>query len=185
MTRSHSAGANTLDTTNTSVKWERLSDSVGTAFRLTSAEKRILRENPFARLIASLPFLADAEDPERTAVRNLGVYLLSVRGATEPYFDPRPADDGDVFRRLRLCVDMRTQRDDLVHKALAIIAYHMIRDYERDVAEDTAAGRYNPVAAGAIDANRLKQECLVTWKSVCCPEMDEILRDSPEAYWWD
>ena len=165
--------------------WERLSDGVAAAFRLTPHEKEIFKSRPVAELIGALPFLAGADDPERTAIRNLGVYLLSVRGATEPYFNPVPADDTDLFRRLRPYTEMRGGNQAIIDKALNLLAYHMVCDYERDVQEDGDSGQYNPVGAGVLDAKSVKLACLDQWKTISCPAMDEVMEAGTEAWWWN
>ena len=172
------------DTSHSPVDWERVVDSVTTAFRLTASEKERVREKPVAKLIAALPFLAHAESPERIAGRNLGAYLLSIHPATEPYYAPAPSDDADILRRLRPFTNMRAGLPQIVEKALALLSYHMLIDYERDVHEDAAKGQYNPVTAGAINTAELKEDYLAKWRSISCPEMDELMDPGTEGWWY-
>ena len=170
--------------TRTFTEWNQLADAVAAAFRLTPDEKRGFKSKKVAQLVAALPFLADARDPQRIAIRNLGAYLLSVRGSTEHYFDPTENDNEDIFNRINLFTDVPGGNDAIVEKARCLLVYHMIRDYTRDIREDADLGKYNPVANEDIDAETLSDEMLRRWQEVACPEMDEIMDAGTEDWWW-
>jgi hypothetical protein len=166
------------------IEWDRISDAVATAFRLTPAEKEVFRSREVAQLIAAVPYLAGAEDPERTAIANLGAYLLSVRGSTEAYFNPVPEDDWDIHKRLRPYTRVSGGDERVVTRARDLLAYHMVVDYERDRAEDADLGQYNPVSANAVDSEALKAELLERLTENPSPEMDAILSAVGPLAWW-
>jgi hypothetical protein len=142
------------------LNWSAIAEDVGRAFRLTSEEVRKLKRKPVAKVLAAIPFAAGADDPERTAVRNLGAYLLSVSKTTKPYFFHVPTDDADILRRLYPFTEARGGDETILDRARCLLAYHMIRDYEKDRQEDAELGKYNPISAGAFDPEPVKRRLL-------------------------
>jgi hypothetical protein len=159
-------------------------ETVGRSFSLAEREADSLVSHPVARLIAALPFLAGAEQPERTAAAHVATYVLSVRGATE-VFAARPSDDKDILERLWAGTAFLGGDGPVIRRGLALLALCMIADYERDVEADTASGKHNPVAAGTWDAPAIRASLVETVESVPCAEMDGILSSAQAVreYW--
>ena len=163
--------------------WLTISEKVATRFRMTNEELEELRGHTISKLIASIPFLAGCENPERTAISNLAVYMMSV-GATKDAFCATPADDADVFARLRMA---RYEGGDpaVIRRGMSLIALNMITDYQRDVEDDLAAGKYNPIANGTWDFQQLHDELLDNVLTIDCPQMDEIATvEEVKNGWW-
>jgi hypothetical protein len=61
----------------------------------------------------------------------------------------------------------------------------MVSDYHRDIEEDAALGKYNPIAAGDWDFESTSAD--LQYKIICipCEEMEEIapLTSIPMAFW--
>ena len=163
--------------------WFAICDKVGARFRMTHEELEQLRNHTISELIASIPYLAGCENPERTAISNLAVYLMSL-GATKSAFCATPEDDADVFARLRMA---RYEGGDaaVIRRGMSLIALNMITDYRRDAEADLAAGKYNPIASGAWEYDQLHDELLQNILTVDCPQMDEIstVEEVKNSFW--
>ena len=165
-------------------KWSRIADSVADAFRLTPHEREWFRNKPVARLIAAIPLMAGCHDAERTAVAHLGTYLLSVK-ETKTFFNAHPNDDVDVFERLRLGMNFVGGDQAVIDKGMSMLGLCMVIDYARDVQEDRAAEKYNPVGSGSFDYGVIRKELEQRISAVECPEMEMILRDfDTQDAWW-
>jgi hypothetical protein len=164
--------------------WAEVSTSVAEAFRMTPEEKEWLRGGRVAKLIAAIPFLAGCEDAERTAVTHLGTYILSIR-ETKPYFNARPEDGTSVLERLRLGSNFKGGDKRIIERGLCLIALNMVSDYQRDLEEDARLGKYNPIAAGALDFEATVIDLEYKIISVECEEMEAIapLVAMPMSYW--
>lgn len=164
--------------------WARISNDLAAAFRLDAAEAGALKVNRIAKLVAALPFLAGCEDAGRTAVAHLGTYLLSVR-ETKPWFCARPEDGASLFERLRLGANFKGGDEAVIRRGMSLLALNMISDYKRDLEEDAAAGKYNPLAAGDFVFEEAVEELEWAIAKVPCDEMDEIITagEMPLSYW--
>ncbi|HUX42475.1 MAG TPA: hypothetical protein VMV83_15005 [Rectinemataceae bacterium] len=164
--------------------WLAISDDIALAFRMSAAEKEALGRNKIARLVASLPYLAGCEDAGRTAVAHLGTYLLSTR-ETKHWFDATARDSVSVLERLWLGADFRGGDEKIIRRGLNLLALNMIADYKRDIDEDAASGKYNPLAAGDFDFKETVEDLEWSIISTPCPEMDEIvsLAEIPMSFW--
>jgi len=103
-----------------------------------------------AKLIAAIPFLAGCEDAERTAVAHPAPTCLSTR-EDEALFQCQPEDRISVLERLRLGSNFKGGDRRIIDRGLCLLALNMVSDYHRDIEEDAALGKYNPIAAGAWD----------------------------------
>ncbi|MFW5784439.1 MAG: hypothetical protein ACOCY8_07980 [Spirochaetota bacterium] len=164
--------------------WQRVLKLVAESFRMDEDETRRFTEKRVARLIAALPFLAHAENPERTAANHASTYVLSVRECAPIYF-PKAQDDDDVYARLKEISRFEGGDRSIIERGMALLALLMVRDYARDVEADKKAGKHNPVASGAWDPERLTESLVQTIQKTPCAEMDEIMSPEPEPMsWW-
>jgi hypothetical protein len=163
--------------------WRRIADHVATRFRMTSAEAESLRTHNISQLIAAIPFLAGCENPTRVAISNLAVYLMSL-GTTKQSFNATPEDSADIFARLRLA---RYQGGDqaIILRGMSLLALNMLEDYKRDAEDDTAKGKYNPIATGDWNYEELHEELMQNILAVDCPQMDEIVtvEEVKDSFW--
>ncbi len=164
--------------------WAEISDRVGEAFRMTVEEKKSFAEGRIARLIAAIPFLAGCEEAERTAVAHLGTYVLSLR-ETKRYFNARPGDDMSALDRLRLISSFKGGDARIIERGLCLLALNMVSDYKRDIEEDAALGKYNPIAAGAWDYEDTVIDLKYKIMSIECEEMEGLMPIDmiPMSFW--
>jgi hypothetical protein len=158
----------------TETKWSEISDAVSKAFRMTTKEREALKEKRVARLIAAIPFLAECEDAERTAVAHVGTYLLSVR-ETKRYFNAKPDDSESVTERLRLISNFKGGDQRIIERGMNLLALNMVSDYRRDAEEDVFLRKYNPVSEGDFDYESTIGELKERIEEVPCSEMDKIM----------
>jgi hypothetical protein len=164
--------------------WAEISGRVGDAFRMTEAEKKSFAEGRIARLIAAIPFLAGCEEAERTAAAHLGTYLLSLR-ETKSYFNASAGDGLTVLERLRLISNFKGGDARIIERGLCLLALNMVSDYQRDIEEDAALGKYNPISAGAWDYKDTVIDLKYRIMSVECEEMEELspIDMVPMSFW--
>ncbi|OHD79151.1 MAG: hypothetical protein A3J97_01255 [Spirochaetes bacterium RIFOXYC1_FULL_54_7] len=164
--------------------WLEIADNLAAAFRMNPLEADTLRKNRMARLVAALPFLAGCEDAGRTAVAHLGTYLLSVR-ETKRWFCATPEDSSSIMERLRLGSSFKGGDKDILQRGMSLLALNMISDYKRDLSEDAALGKYNPLGAGDFKFEETVEELEWAIAKRPCDEMDEIITagEMPLSYW--
>lgn len=169
-----------------SSQWPEIARSVARSFRMNDEEQSWLENKKIAQLIASIPFLAGCEQPERTAVAHVGTYLLSIREA-KPYFHADPSDDHDILERVRLIMNFRGGNQDIIAKGMSLIGLIMLEDYKRDIEIDEVLGKYNPVASGAVEYAATKERLLTAIRAVDCLAMDQIMDEygpiGPDGFW--
>ena len=61
-------------------QWDYLVTEISNVFRFTNEEKDVFSNNPTAKLIASIPFVANCVEPERTAIAHLCLYVSELKG---------------------------------------------------------------------------------------------------------
>lgn len=171
--------------TFTSDHWITLASSVSEAFHLTEAESLRLFDSRTARLIGALPYLARCDQPDRTALAHLSVYLLSSRGAARWTFDHRPEDDVDPLHRLATISDFLGGDPLVLGRGMRLLALQMVCGYARDQAKDTVTGEYNPLLAGTWDAMRMIEGLIGEIDDRPCLEMDGIMTvHEAQSLWW-
>lgn len=164
-------------------EWDGIVNSLADAFGMDAEEREWFRNKNLAQLIGSIPYLAGCEDPGRTAITHLGAYILSLRIKTSA--NCRPSDNADLYRRLEMINNFIGGDEKIIRKGMALIALNMIADYARDVEEDRAFGKYNPVGDGALDYEAEKEKLVSLIESIECEAMDDIMTysQSIQSYW--
>jgi len=165
--------------------WAELSTAASAAFRLDEEESAWLAQSKTARLIAALPFLAGCDQPARTALAHVSVYLLASRNVSRALFDHQPEDDTDVFRRLALISRFEGGDRKILDRGMKLLAVQMVCGYARDQAKDTVTGEYNPLLSRAWDAGSLIDRLISEIVDTECPEMDALFTTQDAKFsWW-
>lgn len=169
----------------TSSQWTTLTASIAETFRMTEAEGQRLSESKTARLIAALPYLAGCDQPERTALTHLAVYVMASRGATRWTFDHGAEDDVDPARRLACIANFQGGDAVVLGRGMRLLVLQMVCGYARDQAKDTVTGEYNPLLEGTWDAPSMIQGLVDEILERPCAEMDGIMTiHDAQSYWW-
>ncbi len=144
------------------------------SFRFSVEEKSKFSTLKTARLIAALPFLAECEDAERTALAHLSMYILAARDG-RAIFDHKPSDDADLFSRLRLGMSFKGGNQSVLKRGMDLLALQMLSGYNRDRSKDAASGEYNPLNSGSWDFNALSGKLQTELQINLHPSMDAYM----------
>ncbi len=164
--------------------WIGVCEKISNNFAFTQKQAEALLENKTARLIGELPFIAGCDEAERTSLTHLAVYLLAAESGRY-VFDHCPADDKDIFNRLRLIMSFKGGDKSILAHGMSKLALQMICGYNRDREKDALSGEYNPLNSGAWDFETLKEQLLKTIIENPCLEIDEIMNSNDAIRdWW-
>ncbi len=164
--------------------WVTLCDKIAANFAFTEEQYQNILENNTARLIGELPFIAECEEAERTALAHLTVYFLAA-GSGRFVFDHCPEDDSDIFSRLRLIMSFKGGNRDILAHGMNKLALQMLCGYNRDREKDSISNEYNPLNSEAWDFEKLKAQLVDELLNNPCPEIDEIMTiEDAEIDWW-
>lgn len=166
------------------VNWEHLVEQTAQSFRLTNQERDSLKNTKIAQLIGALPFLANCNQPERTSLAHLSIYLIAMKGSkSEFYHDTR--DNNNVLNRLEAINHFDGGDKKIIEKGMKLLALNMVHDYMRDIEEDSLNNKYNPISAGEWDYKTIVRELTADITAIDCPQMDDYFTavDTPFMYW--
>jgi hypothetical protein len=137
-----------------------------------------------ARLLASVSYIAGADDPDRYALSNLLVLHAATKARS--VYDHRPTDDADIYHRLSIFFFGPMADPRRVRYGLNLLALTMVMDHENDATADAAAGKYNPVNASVWNADSLKAsiKAELAADSVSAALFDPIMPVDSVLGWW-
>ena len=142
------------------VAWEYFVQEMKKVFRFTRKETKWFRNCKTAKLIATIPFAAECDEPERTAIAHLCIYLAEIRGF-QKYYAHLLSDDCDLFKRLEFISTFEGGNQDIIAYGMNLLALTMIEGYHKSEDDDRKKGIYNPFVSGKwnyeICLNRIKQ----------------------------
>jgi hypothetical protein len=164
--------------------WNSIVPIVSSAFSMDDSRSERLRANTTAKLIAAIPFLAGCREPERTALAHLGTYVIAGCESGEAVFDHKATDNYDVLARLATIASFEGGDPAIIARGMKLLASIIIRGYQRDIASDQAKGLYNPVGAGAWNADQELASLASAIASIEDAEMDAIVGGAVKGSWW-
>jgi hypothetical protein len=126
-----------------------LCTALAETFRFTESEHAAFTRNTTARLIAVLPFAAGCDEPLRTALAHLAIYLTEIRGGSRIGAHTQ-TDNQDPLTRLRLISSFKGGDPQVIQHGMAMLALIMIQGYERSKADDAYNQVYNPLNDGFL-----------------------------------
>lgn len=163
-------------------EWDYLVTEISNVFRFTNEEKDVFSNNPTAKLIASIPFIANCIEPERTAIAHLCLYVAELNGF-QKYCSHVPSDDSDIFNRLAFISTFEGGNRAIIEHGMNILALIMIENYKRTEKSDKANGIYNPFVAGTWNYKQIKNKLLWDINKIEVPEIDGILHEITKMKW--
>lgn len=163
-------------------EWDFLVTEISNVFRFTNEEKDVFSNNPTAKLIASIPFVANCIEPERTAIAHLCLYVAELKGF-QKYCSHVPSDDSDIFNRLAFISTFEGGNKTIIEHGMNILALIMIENYKRTEKSDKANGIYNPFVAGTWNYKQIKNKLLWDINKIEVPEIDGILHEITKMLW--
>lgn len=114
------------------------------------------QDKQVAKLVAAIPYLAGADDPDRQAVSNL--LILHAATKARKLFDHRESDNADLQRRIAAFEFGPKADPKVVQYGKNLLTLIMLSDHEKDLEADKKAGKYNPLAAGVWNASAQKKQ---------------------------
>ena len=151
-------------------------------FRFTKEEKEKFSKNKVAKLIASIPFVANCVEPERTAIAHLCLYVSELKGF-QKYCAHTPSDDSDIFNRLAFISTFEGGNRAIIEHGMNILALIMIENYKRTEKSDKEQGIYNPFVAKTWNYRNIKNKLLWDINKIEVPEIDGILHEITKMKW--
>ena len=139
--------------------WDYLVTEMKKVFRFTRKETKWFKNCKTAKLIANIPFVASCDEPERTAIAHLCMYVAEIRGF-EKYCSHLPSDDSKLFKRLDFISTFEGGDKRIIEYYMNILALIMIEGYHRTEEDDRKKGVYNPFVSGAWNYNLLKNNII-------------------------
>lgn len=155
----------------TFAEWEYLATETARVFNLSQKEAERLYNCNTAKIIASIPFAAGCNEPERTAIAHLCIYEAEIKGF-QKYYAHLPADDSDIFNRLKFISTFDGGNQAVIEHGMNMLAYIMIEGYNRSKEKDLRKGEYNPIANGKWNYNELKSKLRKKIDEFECPDLD-------------
>jgi hypothetical protein len=156
-----------------------LCTALSETFRFSVSEHAAFARNTTARLIGALPFAAGCDEPERTALAHLAIYLTELRGGSRIGAHTQ-ADNDDPLTRLRLIASFKGGDQRVIQHGLYMLALIMVHGYERSKASDASHQGYNPLNDGSWDAQTLKTRLIKTIQAFPCAFLDRMVPDTGE-----
>lgn len=154
-------------------EWDYLVDETSKVFRLTTQEKQNLSNSNTAKIIATIPFEAGCNEPERTAIAHLCIYMAEIQGF-QKYYSHLPSDDKDIFQRLAFISTFDGGDLNIINHGMNILALIMIEGYRRSESKDRKTGEYNPFVAGTWNYKQIKNKLLSEINKLEVPNLDCI-----------
>lgn len=148
--------------------WNYFVKEMKKVFRFTHKETKWFKNCKTAKLIATIPFAAGCEEPERTAIAHLCIYMAEIRGF-QKYYAHLPSDDSNLFKRLGFISTFEGGDKDIIEYGMNLLALIMIEGYHKSENEDRKNGVYNPFVSGVWNYEekrasiKIKDDSVIYW----------------------
>lgn len=163
--------------------WDILSNCLIETFRLTDEESVDLRKNKTAQLIAAIPFAAGCEEPLRTALAHLSIYMTELRGGGE-IGGHNQNDNENLYARLRLLSSFKGGDRDIISHGLDMLAFIMVQGYFYSKKSDEVFNIYNPLNNDAWDYESITKTLLEKIHSRKCEVLDALFESAEPPFSW-
>ncbi len=154
-------------------QWNYIVEESARVFSLREVEKEELRNNSTAKIIATIPFIANCEQAERTAIAHIALYLTEKRGF-QKYCAHLPSDDLDLFNRLEPISHFKGGDSKIIQHGMNMLALIMLEGYKRSYTTDKQVGIYNPITSGVWNYRNIKNKLLNEISKLKCPLLDDL-----------
>lgn len=163
--------------------WSEMVESVAQLFGMTAEEAEALSHNPVARLVGEMPFLAHAEQAERTAYAHLATFVTAARA---PAVFGHMAGES-LAARLHSVSNFVGGDRAIIARGMHTLELASLADHAADATVDAVSGKYNPLNSGDVDYSAEVHRLTATIEQTPCAEMDEILSSADAIrldFWW-
>ena len=156
--------------------WNYFVNEVSRVFTLSKKEQKEFKNSVTAKIIATIPFAANCNMPERTATAHLCLYMAEKRGFQE-YCAHLPDDDKTLLTRLDFISTFDGGDQQILEHGMYILALIMLEGYKCSATKDTFKNIYNPIASGAWNYEEKKNEILNILKKTKNEELDDLAEE--------
>ena len=165
--------------------WTDLLDRITDIFKMEEARRSTLNSNPVFRLVGALPFLAGCDEPKRTALSHMAIFLLASSDAAKDIYAHNFRDSSVLQRRLEPISHFSGGNPRIIERGMHLLTLAMLSDHLYDAESDKSLNKLNPVAAGHWDADEIMDRIRRELEVNACPEMDEILNPNLLPNYWE
>ncbi len=163
-------------------EWDYIVSEISETFQLSINEKNCFYNNHTAQIIATIPFEAKCNNPERTAIAHLSLYMIEKKRSPK-YCSHNPDDDKSLFSRLFLISNFEGGNQNIIDHGMNVLALIMLNGYKKSMKEDKKNNTYNPFVSGAWDYRTLKNHLLSELNKITVPNIDWIFKYITECGW--
>lgn len=163
-------------------EWEYLVSEVSSVFKLTTKENSKLRNSYTAKIIATIPFEAGCNEPERTAIAHLCLYIAEIKGF-QKFCSHNVQDDENIYNRLAFISTFDGGNLEIINHGMSILALIMLEGYKSSCSKDKKANIYNPLVSGKWNYQNEKNKLLWEIGKIEVPNLDWIFAEKTINYW--
>ncbi len=163
--------------------WNYIVDEMKKVFRFTHKETKWFKNCKTAKLIATIPFAAGCDEPERTAIAHLCLYVAEIRGF-QKYCSHQQSDNDDLYKRLGFISTFEGGNEEIIKQGMDLLALVMIEGYHKSEQKDKEAKVYNPFVSGAWDYNNIKVKLITNLQKENYIGLKDFI-DYPAELWED
>ena len=164
-------------------EWNYITGQAKQVFNLSESETLELYNSTTARIIATIPFSAKCEEPERTAVAHIVLYLTELRGFHK-FCNHQQSDDSDIFNRLNPISNFIGGDFKIIEHGMIMLALIMLDGYKASSSNDKINGIYNPISNGVWDYRKIKNQLLNKLSLAEDPQLDTLFFDTLQGNRW-
>lgn len=163
-------------------EWQYIVEEISRVFRFTEKEQKQFENSPTAKIIATIPFEAKCDEPERTAIAHLCIYVMELRGF-QKYYSHLPSDDKDIYNRLSRISTYKGGNKEIINHGMNILALVMIEGYKRSIESDKVNNVYNPFVSGVWNYQSIKNKLVWEINKVTIQNLDWIFDECSIIIW--
>lgn len=138
-------------------EWNFFVTEIVKVFNLTQKEFEWLSNCKTAKLIAAIPFAAKCNEPERTAIAHLCIYIAEIKGF-QKYYSHTSSDDSNIYHRLDFISNFEEGDINIINYGINLLALSMLEGYKKSYDFDKENNIYNPLVSGVWNYHNLKYD---------------------------
>lgn len=162
--------------------WDYLVKEITTVFSLSLQESEKLANSKTAKIIASLPFVANCIEPERTAIAHLVLYMAEIKGFQQ-YCAHVSSDDKMLLRRLDFISTFEGGDQKIIEHGMYMLALIMLEGYKKSSKKDAKMNIYNPLVSGTWNYQKEKNKIITKLSETEVPKLDNLYYNDPKMIW--
>ena len=171
----------------TEKQWENILSRAGAVFNFGIEKKELVKNSRMARFIAAAPFLAGCKKATETSFSHLVIYLMSLDESAKDIYFHKPEDDEDIYSRLFPISSFSCGNREIIQCCMDLTALCMLANFKKDLEEDEAIGKYNPINDWNWDYETMSKKLIQNIDRSITPEISLIYtkEDAIKGLWRD